>query len=162
MPNHLTDEQIKSAVRQGYTERVKGGSCCGPRTAEVVADCACGGPTALGYSKADLAGLPEGAVLNSFGCGNPAAFSDVKEGEVVLDIGSGAGIDCLLAARRAGPTGRVIGLDMTPAMIEKARDNARQAGVTNVDFRLGEAEAMPVAAGSVDWVCRPRPPSGPG
>jgi len=91
-------------------------------------------------------------VDNAFGCGNPAAFSDVKGGEVVLDIGSGAGIDCLIAASRVGPTGRVIGLDMTPAMIAKARENARQAGITNVEFRLGEAEAMPVADGSADWV----------
>jgi N-acetylglutamate synthase-like GNAT family acetyltransferase/SAM-dependent methyltransferase len=91
-------------------------------------------------------------VANSFGCGNPAAFSDVKVGDVVLDIGSGAGIDCLIAARRVGLTGKVIGLDMTPAMIEKARQNAREAGVANVEFRLGEAEAMPVADGSADWV----------
>jgi SAM-dependent methyltransferase/N-acetylglutamate synthase-like GNAT family acetyltransferase len=91
-------------------------------------------------------------VANSFGCGNPAAFSDVGAGEVVLDIGSGAGIDCLIAARRVGPSGRVIGLDMTPAMIEKARENAREAGVDNVEFRLGDAEAMPVADGTADWV----------
>jgi len=152
VPNHLTDEQIKDAVRQGYTARVKSGSCCGPTTAAAMGECGCGSPTALGYSKAELAGLPEGAVVNSFGCGNPAAFSDVREGEVVLDVGAGAGIDCLVAARRVGPTGRVIGLDMTPAMIEKARDNARQAGVTNVEFRLGEAEAMPVADATADWV----------
>ena len=152
MPKQMTDEQIKDAVRQGYTERVSGGSCCGSRTAPAVADCGCGGPTALGYSKAELAGLPNDAVASSFGCGNPAAFSDVREGEVVLDVGSGAGIDCLIAARRVGPMGRVIGLDMTPAMIEKAQENARQAGVSNVEFRLGEAEAMPVADGSADWV----------
>ena len=152
MPNHLTDEQIKDAVRQGYTARVKSGSCCGPTTAAAMGECSCGSPTALGYSKVELAGLPEGAVANSFGCGNPAAFSDVREGEVVLDVGAGAGIDCLVAARRVGPTGQVIGLDMTPAMIEKARDNARQAGVTNVEFRLGEAEAMPVADATADWV----------
>ena len=152
MPNHLSDRAIKDAVRQGYTARVNSGSCCGPTTSAAMGECGCGGPAALGYSKAELAGLPEGAVANSFGCGNPAAFSDVREGEVVLDVGAGAGIDCLIAARRVGPTGRVIGLDMTPAMIEKARDNALQAGVTNVEFRLGDAEAMPVADGSADWV----------
>ncbi len=152
MPNHLTDEQIKDAVKQGYTERVSSGSCCGPKTAPAAAECGCGVPSALGYSKAELAGLPADAVNNAFGCGNPAAFSDVKEGEVVLDIGSGAGIDCLIAARRVGPSGKVIGLDMTPAMIEKARENAREAGVSNVEFRLGEAESMPVADGSADWV----------
>jgi N-acetylglutamate synthase-like GNAT family acetyltransferase/SAM-dependent methyltransferase len=152
MPKQMTDEQIKDAVRQGYTERVSSGSCCGLTTAPAAAECGCGVPTALGYSKGELAGLPTGAVNNSFGCGNPAAFSDVEAGEVVLDIGSGAGIDCLIAARRVGPTGRVIGLDMTPAMIEKARENAQEAGVSNVEFRLGEAEAMPVADGSADWV----------
>src|SRR5512136_1798796 len=152
MPKQLTDEQIKDAVRQGYTERVSSGSCCGPTTAPAEAECGCGVPSALGYSKAELAGLPAGAVDNAFGCGNPAAFSDVRKGEVVLDIGSGAGIDCLMAARRVGPTGKVIGLDMTPAMIEKARQNAREAGMTNVEFRLGEAEAMPVVDGSADWV----------
>ena len=152
MPRQLTDREIKDAVRQGYSERVSSGSCCGPTTAPAAAECGCGNPSALGYTRAELAGLPDGAVVNSFGCGNPAAFSDVEVGEVVLDIGSGAGIDCLIAARRVGPTGRVIGLDMTPAMIEKARENARDAGVTNVEFRLGEAEAMPVADGTADWV----------
>ncbi|HVN31833.1 MAG TPA: arsenite methyltransferase [Thermoanaerobaculaceae bacterium] len=152
MPRRLTDKEIKDAVRQGYTARVKGGSCCGPTATPATGECGCGSPTALGYSNAELATLPQGAVANSFGCGNPAAFSDVKAGEVVLDIGSGAGIDCLIAARSVGAAGRVIGLDMTPAMIEKARGNARDAGVTNVEFRLGEAEAMPVADGSVDWV----------
>jgi len=152
MSKQLTDEQIKDAVKQGYTARLNSGSCCGPTTSAAMGECGCGSPTALGYSKGELAGLPQGVVANSFGCGNPAAFSDVKEGEVVLDIGSGAGIDCMIAARRVGPTGRVIGLDMTPAMIEKAQENARQAGVSNVEFRLGEAEAMPVADGSADWV----------
>jgi arsenite methyltransferase len=152
VPSHLTDEQIKDAVKQGYTERVKSGSCCGPTTPPTAAECGCGVPSALGYSKVELAGLPAGAVNNAFGCGNPAAFSDVREGEVVLDIGSGAGIDCLIAARRVGPSGRVIGLDMTPAMIARARENARQAGIANVEFRLGDADAMPVANGSVDWV----------
>jgi arsenite methyltransferase len=152
VPRQLTDKEIKEAVRQGYTARVGSGSCCEPATAAPAGECGCGSPSALGYTRAELAGLPTGAVANSFGCGNPAAFSDVAAGEVVLDIGSGAGIDCLVAARRVGPTGRVMGLDMTPAMIEKARENAREAGVTNVEFRLGEAEAMPVADGTADWV----------
>jgi SAM-dependent methyltransferase/N-acetylglutamate synthase-like GNAT family acetyltransferase len=131
---------------------VKSGSCCGPAKAPATSECGCGSPAALGYTKVELAGLPQEAVSNSFGCGNPAAFSDVGAGEVVLDIGSGAGIDCLIAARRVGSAGRVIGLDMTPAMIEKARANAREAGVTNVEFRLGDADAMPVADASADWV----------
>jgi arsenite methyltransferase len=152
VPNHLTDEQIKDAVKQGYTSRVKAGSCCGPKTATAVSDSCCGGPTALGYSNAELASLPRNAVTNSFGCGNPAAFSDVQAGDVVLDIGSGAGIDCLIAARRVGPAGRVIGLDMTPAMIARAKENAHLAGLGNVEFRLGDAETMPVENASVDWV----------
>ena len=152
MPRQLTDKEIKEAVRQGYTARVGRGSCCGPATAETAGECGCGSASALGYTKAELSGLPAGAVANSFGCGNPAAFSDVEAGEVVLDIGSGAGIDCLIAARRVGPTGKVIGLDMTPAMIAKAWENARQAGVANVEFRLGDADAMPVADATADWV----------
>jgi arsenite methyltransferase len=152
MPSQLTDERLKDAVRKGYTERIKGGSCCGPQAAAASA-CACGDPVAnLGYSRAQIEGLPQWAVGSSFGCGNPAAFSDVREGQVVLDVGSGAGIDCLIAARAVGPSGRVIGLDMTPAMIERARENARAAGLSNVEFRLGDAEGMPVDDASVDWV----------
>jgi SAM-dependent methyltransferase len=105
-----------------------------------------------GYDQTELRVLPSDAVANSFGCGNPLAFAGVSPGQVVVDIGSGAGIDCLLAARKVGPNGRVIGVDMTPAMIEKARENVRQAGLHNVEFRLGEAEAMPVDDASADWV----------
>ena len=152
MPSKLTDERLKEAVREGYSERIKGGSCCGPQPAGAQA-CACGDPvTSLGYTPAQLAGLPKGAVGSSFGCGNPAAFSEVREGQVVLDVGSGAGMDCLIAARAVGLTGRVIGLDMTPAMIERARENAREAGLPNAEFRLGDADRMPVEDASVDWV----------
>ena len=105
-----------------------------------------------GYGEEELGRLPADAVQNSFGCGNPLAFAGVEAGQVVLDIGSGAGLDCLIAAARIGPTGRVIGLDMTPEMIERAQKNARGAGVVNVEFRLGDAEKMPVADDSVDWV----------
>jgi N-acetylglutamate synthase-like GNAT family acetyltransferase/SAM-dependent methyltransferase len=105
-----------------------------------------------GYREDELGRLPADAVQNSFGCGNPLAFAGVEPGQVVLDIGSGAGIDCLIAAEKVGPTGRVIGLDMTPEMIERARKNVREAGVGNVEFRLGDAEKMPVADDSVDWV----------
>ncbi len=152
MSDQLRDDEIKAFVRQGYTDRVQAGSCCGPAAASSAPECGCGAAAAIGYSKADLAGLPANAVANSFGCGNPAAFSDVREGDVVVDVGSGAGIDCLIASRKVGPGGRVIGLDMTPAMIERARENAREAGAANVEFRLGEAEAMPVESASVDWV----------
>jgi N-acetylglutamate synthase-like GNAT family acetyltransferase/SAM-dependent methyltransferase len=105
-----------------------------------------------GYGTEELAGLPADAVQNSFGCGNPLAFAGVKAGQTVLDIGSGAGIDCFLAAERVGPTGRVIGVDMTPEMVARGRQNAEGAGVANVEFRLGEAEKMPVEDSSVDWV----------
>jgi N-acetylglutamate synthase-like GNAT family acetyltransferase/precorrin-6B methylase 2 len=105
-----------------------------------------------GYTEEDLAALPADAVCNSFGCGNPLAFAGVRPGQTVLDIGSGAGIDCFIAARKVGPTGRVIGLDMTPEMVARGRENARAGGYGNVEFRLGDAEKMPVEDGSVDWV----------
>src|SRR5439155_2783507 len=100
---------------------------------------------------ADAAAIPEGADLG-LGCGNPLADAGVKPGETVLDLGSGGGIDCFLAAREVGPGGHVIGVDMTPAMIERARANAVKSGVTNVEFRLGEIEHLPVADGSIDLV----------
>ena len=147
-------EQIKQGVREVYAARVSG-DAGGPGE---------GSPepasTAqrtdlielVGYSPDDLAAVPADAVAYSFGCGNPLGFSGVKAGDVVLDIGSGAGMDALLAARLVGPTGKVIGLDMTPEMIAKATQNAERAGATNVEFRLGDAEQMPVADASVDWV----------
>lgn len=140
---------IKAAVREGYTgalARTSGGSGC------------CGGSAAterverLGYAPESLAGVPEEALSSAFGCGNPFAFTDVQAGQVVLDVGSGAGIDCFVAARAVGPTGRVIGVDMTPAMIDAARANAARAGLDHVEFRQGEADAMPVPDASVDWV----------
>jgi len=141
----IDSDQTRNAVRQRYGEiaRTKG-SCCGPT---------CCGPSAdqLGYSKAELDLLPEGADLG-LGCGNPQAIAQLQAGEIVLDLGSGAGIDCFLAAERVGPTGRVIGVDMTPDMLARARDNARAAGTTNVEFRMGEIEHLPVADASVDVV----------
>ena len=107
---------------------------------------------AAGYTADDLASLPDDAVVNSFGCGNPLAFSAVSEGDVVLDLGSGAGIDLLLAAGRLGPSGRVIGVDMTDAMIDKARHNIERAGLSNVEVRKGLIEALPVDDASVDHV----------
>lgn len=105
-----------------------------------------------GYRRDELDGLPADAVVNSFGCGNPLAFSDVRAGETVLDLGSGAGIDLLLAARSVGPTGRVIGVDMTDEMIARARVSIAAAGHANVEVRKGLIEEMPVESGSVDWV----------
>jgi arsenite methyltransferase len=143
------EQEIKEAVRTRYAKAIQGSSsCCGAAPVEAkgtfvkIAD----------YDPDDLGRLPADAVQNSFGCGNPLAFAAVRPGEVVLDIGSGAGIDCFIAAAKVGPAGRVIGLDMTPEMIDRARQNAREAGVTNVEFRFGEAEKMPVEDSSVDWV----------
>jgi SAM-dependent methyltransferase len=119
----------------------------------------CGGPVATGiaaklagYSREEMAALPADAVVNSFGCGNPVALAAIREGDTVLDLGSGAGIDLLLAAKITGPRGRVIGVDMTPAMIERARQNAAAAGLSNVEVREGLIEELPVESGSVDLV----------
>ena len=120
-------------------------SCCSPAPKGVAAKLA-------GYSDREIAALPAEAVVNSFGCGNPLAFSAVKPGEVVLDLGSGAGIDLLLAAKQVGRRGKVIGVDMTDAMIAKARQNIRAAGLHNVEVRKGIIEALPVEDSSVDWV----------
>jgi SAM-dependent methyltransferase len=140
---------IRVTVREKYgaiAEGKRSGSgCCG-------SECGCGDVLEqIGYTDEQAAAIPEGANLG-LGCGNPLALADVKAGETVLDLGSGAGIDCFLAAVEAGPTGRVIGVDMTPAMLEKARANAAKAGRTNVEFRLGEIEHLPVADGTIDLV----------
>ncbi len=156
--------EIKDAVKSRYAKAIQGSpSCCGPSAPrETPQTTSCCGPTVVeqkgtfvkiaGYDKDELSRLPADAVQNSFGCGNPLAFAEVQPGQVVLDIGSGAGIDCFLAAEKVGPAGKVIGLDMTPEMIERARQNAREAGFTNVEFRFGDAEKMPVEDTSVDWV----------
>jgi len=149
----MKQDEIKKAVREGYAQVAKGGgSCCGP------AQSCCGGAPAakevsrrVGYSEAEMAAAPEGANLG-LGCGNPTALASLRAGETVLDLGSGAGFDCFLAAKKVGATGRVIGVDMTPEMLDKARGNARKAGVANVEFRLGEIENLPVADNSVDVV----------
>jgi SAM-dependent methyltransferase len=104
-----------------------------------------------GYTREELDALPPEAVINSFGCGNPLAFSEVREGDVVLDLGSGAGIDILLAGKKVGPGGRVIGIDMTDEMIEKARENIARSGLTHVEVRKGIIEELPVESSSVDW-----------
>ncbi len=145
----VADEDAKAAGQ--------GGCGCGPDAAgdQATAAC-CGGKTAsyselLGYSTADLAAVPAGADLG-LGCGNPLAIAGIKPGETVLDLGSGAGFDAFLAARQLAGTGRVIGVDMTPAMITKARRNAAKSDWHNVEFRLGEIEALPVADTSVDLI----------
>lgn len=149
----MSDDTIRAAVRQHYATTVKtGSSCCGPTSS----CCGSGSATselarAVGYSAEELTSVPAGANLG-LGCGNPLAFAELKPGDVVVDLGSGAGFDCFLAAERVGEQGRVIGVDMTPEMIERARALAARDGVANVEFRLGEIEALPVADGLADMV----------
>ncbi len=151
--NTTTGDQIREAVRQNYGQIAESASGCCDTTS-------CCTPGAeqprllslqLGYSRKDIIAVPEGANLG-LGCGNPQAIAKLVPGEVVLDLGSGAGFDCFLAARQVGPSGRVIGVDMTAQMIAKARANAHEAGYDNVEFRLGEIEHLPVADDSVDVI----------
>jgi SAM-dependent methyltransferase len=131
------------------------GSCCGPSGNAIGSDAAAEAGEGFGavlYSPGERDGLPEEAVLASLGCGNPTAVADLREGEVVLDLGSGGGIDVLLSARRVGPTGKAYGLDMTDEMLDLARRNARQAGATNVEFLRGHIENIPLPGESVDVV----------
>lgn len=149
-------DKIRSAVSKDYAKAVKTstGCCCGSGASTghgavipkgVVAKLA-------GYGAAELEGLPEDAIVNSFGCGNPLAFSGVKEGQTVLDLGSGAGIDLLIASKKVGPGGRVIGVEMTDEMIERSRKNIAAAGAENIEVRKGIIEELPVESNSVDWV----------
>jgi len=145
--------EVRQAVRERYAKAATeqtgccAPSCCGDSHAARPEDIS----KKIGYSDDDLAGVPEEANLG-LGCGNPTAIAGLRAGETVLDLGSGAGIDCFLASQRVGPAGRVIGVDMTPEMIERARANARSGSYSNVDFRLGEIEALPVADASVDVI----------
>lgn len=149
----MKQEEVKKVVREGYARIArKESSCCAP----VTNCCGNAGRTEdisrrIGYSDEELGSVPEGANLG-LGCGNPVALASLKEGETVLDLGSGAGFDCFLAAGRVGKKGKVIGVDMTPEMIDKARGNARKSNYTNVEFRLGEIENIPAADNSVDAV----------
>ncbi|MFO0712923.1 MAG: arsenite methyltransferase [Sandaracinus sp.] len=149
-------DAIRAAVRAQYGAIARGASlgCCAPSDASSTSGCCAPSAAmslALGYDADELAALPEGANLG-LGCGNPQAIAALREGEVVLDLGAGGGIDCFLAAKQVGARGRVIGVDMTPDMVSKARENARRVGVENVDFRLGEIEHLPVADASVDVI----------
>jgi arsenite methyltransferase len=144
-------EKVREKVREGYGKIARsGGSCCGPggNRGENLAQ-------QIGYAAEDLAALPHGA-NTGLSCGNPTALASLKPGETVLDLGSGGGFDVFIAGRKVGPTGRVIGVDMTPEMIAKARRNIesyrKQTGLDNVEFRLGEIEHLPVADASVDVV----------
>jgi arsenite methyltransferase len=141
------NDEVRTQVRSAYAKVAKGQDgcsvgCCGTQGS---------GSLTFGYTEDDLASVPDGADLG-LGCGNPQAIAALQPGETVLDLGSGAGFDCFLAAKRVGRTGRVIGVDMTPEMVAKARDNARRVEAANVDFRLGEIEHLPVLDASVDAI----------
>jgi arsenite methyltransferase len=153
MPTTVDSEKVRAAVRETYgriaTEQPSAAACCGTS--------GCCGPSAqptseaLGYSEEERRNAPDGADLG-LGCGNPQTIAELKVGERVLDLGSGAGFDAFLAARQVGDTGSVVGVDMTPEMIAKARGNILKTDLRNVDFRLGEIEHLPVANGSVDVI----------
>jgi len=143
----MKEEKIRKMVREGYGKIAAADqSGCG---------CGCGASTSvseqIGYSKEELNAVPEGADLN-LGCGNPVALASLKPGETVIDLGSGGGLDCFLAANKVGPSGKVIGVDMTPDMLDKARANLRKSKHRNVEFRLGEIENLPVADNTADII----------
>jgi SAM-dependent methyltransferase len=148
----MREGETKRVVREGYAQIAKQEtSCCGPvgtcgsaNLQEVISK-------KIGYTDEELNTVPEGANLG-LGCGNPVALASLKEGEIVLDLGSGAGFDCFLAAQKVGDKGRVIGVDMTPEMIDRARENVKKGNYENIEFRLGEIENLPVADNSVDVV----------
>ena len=152
----MDDAQIKEMVRARYggiAAQASDASCCAP-----AASSCCSPETAshdkarrMGYSETELAAVPEGANLG-LGCGNPQAIAAMQPGEIVVDLGSGAGFDCFLAARQVGDAGQVIGVDMTHEMLKKARDNAARIGAHNVEFRLGELEHLPIADNTADVV----------
>ena len=176
----MNDQEIKRAVRETYARIAVGPStemadcgcgCEAPEAMNEAAGCGCGDETmaaggccgssssaladilsrAVGYTEGELGDIPEGANLG-LGCGNPTAHASLKEGETILDLGAGGGIDCFLASNAVGKTGRVIGVDMTAEMVSRARANAERGGYENVDFRLGEIENLPVADGTVDAI----------
>ncbi len=174
--NFLEDDKIRQIVRDRYAKvaigRQEASSCCGPTAStenlelSSCSDNACSPlrlpadkvgefmenySTQLGYSEGDLKSVPDGANLG-LGCGNPTAHASIQEGETVVDLGAGGGLDCFIAANKVGKTGKVIGVDMTPQMIDKARENARKGNYDNIEFRLGEIENLPVANDTADLV----------
>ena len=148
----MDEEAMRKGVRKGYAKIAKEGLCCGPTAS-------CGDSSAtveelskkMGYTEEELRSIPEGANL-SLGCGNPVALASLKKGDIVVDLGAGAGVDCFLAAKKVGVEGRVIGVDMTSEMVDKARENARKGDYENVEFRLGEIENLPVADNTADAI----------
>jgi arsenite methyltransferase len=156
--NHKQADEIRQNVRNSYSEVAEAsnsGDCCGEQSSccGVSSDAAINTlvSTRLGYSEGDLDSVPDGADMG-LGCGNPRAIASIKPGETVLDLGSGGGFDCFLAAAETGETGQVIGVDMTPTMVSKARNNADKGNYSQVEFRLGEIEYLPVANDTVDVI----------
>jgi SAM-dependent methyltransferase len=149
----MKKDEVKDKVKEGYGRVAReSSSCCGAPSS------CCGSGASIqsigemiGYSKEEMGEVPEGANLG-LGCGNPVALASLKEGQTVLDLGSGAGFDCFLAAKAVGEQGRVIGVDMTPEMVKKAWENAKKGGYRNVEFRLGDIEYLPVIDDSVDVI----------
>jgi arsenite methyltransferase len=139
----LKEDEVRKIVREGYGKIAKAETC----------SCGCGSEVSesIGYSQTELGSVPAGADLN-LGCGNPVALASLKEGEIVIDLGSGGGLDCFLAANKVGPKGRIIGVDMTPQMLDKARANCKKGFYENVEFRLGEIENLPVGNNTADVV----------
>lgn len=160
-------DEIRQTVRKAYKEIAifpaagtgKIVSCCGPSENSAGISCGCNESgldpaqmsSAMGYTEADISSVPEGSNMG-LGCGNPVAIASIKQGETVVDLGSGGGFDCFLAAKKAGRTGQVIGVDMTPEMVSKARNNTIKLGLENVDFRLGEIEHLPVGDNLADII----------
>lgn len=148
----MEEEKTRKDVRKGYAEIAKEGlgskcatPCCGSSSTHEELS------KKIGYTEEDIRSIPQGSNMG-LGCGNPVALASLKEGEAVIDLGSGGGVDCFLAAKKVGAKGKVIGIDMTPEMIDKARDNARKGKHSNVEFRLGEIENLPVADNTADVI----------
>ncbi len=146
----MKDQELKMAVREGYARVARQGksccssSCCGTSKPEDIS-------RKIGYTEEEMQAVPSGSNLG-LGCGNPTALASIKEGETVLDLGSGAGFDCFLASKLVGPDGKVIGVDMTAEMVARAKDNAIKGGYKNVEFRIGEIEALPVEDNTIDAI----------
>lgn len=149
----MEKEKIRKTVRDGYAKIARDSCSCRPKVNPCCGDHTSAGQffSEAGYTAEEIAAVPEGAVVG-LACGNPLGFAKPLAGETVLDLGSGPGLDCFLAARAVGKSGRVIGVDMTPEMIDKARENAAKGDYDNVEFRLGEIENLPVADNSVDII----------
>jgi arsenite methyltransferase len=147
----MKDNEIRQIVRKSYARTAKRTSCCGAQPEQESKCCTDAKSKDMGYNAEELESVPEGSNLG-LGCGNPVAIASLKTGDTVLDLGAGGGFDCFLAAKKVGPDGKVIGVDMTPEMIDKGRENAEKGGYRNVEFRLGEIEHLPVADNTVDVI----------